>query len=85
MSFTTAGYQLYPVMPELVLAVGAMALLMLGAFREQEGTTRLITGLSVTSQIVDGLARVVQQDAHPKHPHQLGRSVSAPSLPIAGT
>ena len=32
MSFTTAGYQLFPVLPELVLAVGAMVLLMLGAF-----------------------------------------------------
>ena len=30
MSFETAGYQLAPVLPELVLAVGAMALLMLG-------------------------------------------------------
>ena len=38
MSFTTAGYQLAPVLPELVLAVGAMALLMLGAYRGQ-GTT----------------------------------------------
>ena len=33
MSFETAGYQLLPVLPELVLAVGAMALLMLGAYR----------------------------------------------------
>ena len=41
MSFETAGYQLLPVLPELVLAVGAMALLMLGAYREQ-GTTALV-------------------------------------------
>ena len=33
MSFESAGYQLLPVLPELVLAVGAMALLMLGAYR----------------------------------------------------
>ena len=33
MSFETAGYQLQPVLPELVLAVGSMALLMLGAYR----------------------------------------------------
>ena len=33
MSFETAGYQLLPVLPELVLAVGAMVLLMLGAYR----------------------------------------------------
>ena len=36
MSFETAGYQLAPVLPEMVLAVGAMALLMLGAYRGQE-------------------------------------------------
>ena len=33
MSFESAGYQLLPVLPELVLAVGAMVLLMLGAYR----------------------------------------------------
>src|SRR4051795_1261825 len=42
MSFSSAGYQLLPVLPELVLAVGAMVLLMLGAYRG-EGTTRLGT------------------------------------------
>jgi NADH-quinone oxidoreductase subunit N len=46
MSFSTAGYQLLPVLPELVLAVGAMALLMLGAYRGQ-GTTGAVTGLGV--------------------------------------
>jgi NADH-quinone oxidoreductase subunit N len=46
MSFSSAGYQLQPVLPELVLAVGAMVLLMLGAFRGQ-GTTRLVTTLAV--------------------------------------
>ena len=35
MSFSSAGYQLLPVLPELVLAVGAMVLLMLGAYRGQ--------------------------------------------------
>ena len=35
MSFESAGYQLLPVLPELVLAVGAMVLLMLGAYRGQ--------------------------------------------------
>ena len=33
MSFESAGYQLLPVLPELVLAVGAMVLLMIGAYR----------------------------------------------------
>ena len=35
MSFESAGYQLLPVLPELVLAVGAMVLLMVGAYRGQ--------------------------------------------------
>ena len=38
MSFESAGYQLLPVLPELVLAVGAMALLMLGAYRGERAT-----------------------------------------------
>ena len=54
MSFETAGYQLQPVLPELVLAVGSMALLMLGAYRGQ-GTTRLVTGLSVCLLLVTGI------------------------------
>src|SRR5579871_3665196 len=54
MSFETAGYQLQPVLPELVLAVGAMALLMLGAFRGQ-GTTKLVTWLAVALLIVVGI------------------------------
>ncbi len=53
MSFETAGYQLQPVLPELVLAVGAMALLMLGAYRGH-GTTRRVTGLSVCLLVVTG-------------------------------
>ena len=54
MSFTTAGYQLAPVLPELVLAVGAMALLMLGAYRGQE-TTKAITTLAVLLLVVVGV------------------------------
>ncbi len=54
MSFETAGYQLLPVMPEMVLALGAMALLMLGAFRGQ-GTTALVTGLAVGLLVVVGV------------------------------
>ena len=54
MSFETAGYQLQPVLPELVLAVGAMALLMLGAYRGQ-GTTKLVTWLSVVLLVVVGV------------------------------
>ncbi len=46
MSFESAGYQLLPVLPELVLAVGAMVLLMIGAYRGPQ-TTGLVTGLAV--------------------------------------
>src|SRR6266498_4680129 len=58
MSFSSAGYQLFPVLPELVLAVGAMALLMLGAYRG-EGTTRLVTSLAVVLLVVTGLLELM--------------------------
>jgi NADH-quinone oxidoreductase subunit N len=54
MSLETAGYQLLPVLPELVLAVGAMVLLMIGAFRGQQ-TTALVTGLAICLLIVVGV------------------------------
>jgi NADH-quinone oxidoreductase subunit N len=44
---------LLPVLPELVLAVGAMVLLMLGAYRG-EGMTRLVTTLAVVLLVVTG-------------------------------
>ena len=53
MSFESAGYPLLPVLPELVLAAGAMALLMVGAFRGQP-TTSLITALSVGLLVLVG-------------------------------
>jgi len=53
MSFETAGYQLLPVLPELVLAVGAMVLLMLGAFRGQ-GTTGPVMVLAICLLVVVG-------------------------------
>ena len=53
MSFSSAGYQLQPVLPELVLAFGAMVLLMVGAYRGQ-GTTRLVTGLAVCLLVLVG-------------------------------
>src|SRR5882757_8900699 len=58
MSFETAGYQLLPVVPEMVLAVGAMALLMLGAYRGQ-GTTALVTGLAVCLLVVVGVLELM--------------------------
>src|ERR1700760_1523420 len=54
MSFETSGYQLLPVLPELVLAVGAMVLLMIGAWRGQ-GTTALVTTLAIVLLIVTGV------------------------------
>src|SRR3954462_389893 len=53
MSFETAGYQLAPVVPEIVLAVGSMALLMVGAYRGQE-TTKAVTTLAVLLLVVVG-------------------------------
>ncbi len=50
---TFAGHSLLPVLPELVLAIGAMALLMLGAFRGQQ-TTQLVTGLAIALLVVTG-------------------------------
>ncbi|MFZ1169695.1 MAG: NADH-quinone oxidoreductase subunit NuoN [Bradyrhizobium sp.] len=54
MSFESAGYQLLPVLPELVLAVGAMALLMLGAYRGVR-TTGLVTGLALVLLVIVGV------------------------------
>lgn len=50
---TFAGYELLPVLPELVLAVGAMALLMVGAWRGTP-STGLVTGLAVFLIVVTG-------------------------------
>src|SRR5207237_7583835 len=58
MNFSSAGYQLLPVVPELVLAVGAMALLMLGAYRG-EGMTRLVTTLAVVLLVVTGMVELM--------------------------
>ncbi len=54
MSFETAGYQLLPALPELVLAVGAMVLLMVGAYRGQ-GTTALVTTLAIVLLVATGV------------------------------
>jgi NADH-quinone oxidoreductase subunit N len=58
MSFSSAGYQLQPVLPELVLAVGAMVLLMIGAYRGQ-GTTRLVTTLAVCLLVLTGVLELL--------------------------
>jgi NADH-quinone oxidoreductase subunit N len=51
MSFESAGYQLLPVLPELVLAAGSMVLLMVGAYRGV-GTTALISALAVVLLVI---------------------------------
>src|SRR5258708_37765513 len=53
MSFETAGYQLLPVLPELVLVVGSMVLLMVGAYRAVQ-TTSLVTALAVCLLVITG-------------------------------
>jgi NADH-quinone oxidoreductase subunit N len=58
MSFESAGYQLLPVLPELVLAAGAMVLLMLGAYRGQEATS-LVTGLAVCLLVLAGVLELL--------------------------
>src|SRR5467141_348917 len=58
MSFESAGYQLLPVLPELVLAAGAMVLLMLGAYRGQQ-TTSLVTGLAVCLLVATGVLELM--------------------------
>jgi NADH-quinone oxidoreductase subunit N len=58
MSFETAGYQLLPVLPELVLVVGSMALLMVGAYRGVQ-TTSLVTALAVCLLVITGLIELM--------------------------
>src|SRR5262245_16090503 len=58
MNFQSAGYQLLPVLPELVLATGAMVLLMLGAYRGQD-TTRAVTWLSIALLVITGVLELM--------------------------
>src|SRR6195256_3261257 len=58
MSFESAGYQLLPVLPELVLAAGAMVLLMVGAYRGPQ-TTSLVTGLAVCLLVLTGVIELL--------------------------
>src|SRR5215210_7782944 len=58
MSFESAGYQLLPVLPELVLAAGARVLLMIGAYRGVESTS-LVTGLSVCLLVLTGVLELM--------------------------
>ncbi|MGX7742807.1 NADH-quinone oxidoreductase subunit NuoN [Rhodopseudomonas parapalustris] len=53
MNFETAGYPLLPILPELVLVVGAMLLLMLGAYRGPKATGT-ITVLAILLLLATG-------------------------------
>jgi NADH-quinone oxidoreductase subunit N len=54
MMLEAAGYQLLPVLPEIVLAIGAMALLMIGAWSGQRAAA-LITILAVCLLVATGV------------------------------
>src|SRR6202158_620417 len=58
MSFESAGYQLLPVLPELVRPAGAMVLLMLGAYRGQPATS-LVTGLAACLLVLTGVLELL--------------------------
>src|ERR1700710_645667 len=58
MTFETSGYQLLPVLPELVLAAGSMVLLMIGAYRGPR-TTGVVTGLAVCLLVVTGVLEMM--------------------------
>ena len=58
MTFEMAGYSLLPVLPELVLAGGAMALLMLGAWRGQSATP-MVTALAIALLVVTGVIELM--------------------------
>ena len=54
MMFEAAGYQLLPVLPEIVLAIGAMVLLLLGAWCGQRAAG-LVTGLAICFLVGTGV------------------------------
>ena len=58
MSFESAGYQLLPVLPEMVLAVGAMVLLMVGAYRGS-GMTGLVNTLAMCLLVATGVLELL--------------------------
>ncbi|MBX9711715.1 MAG: NADH-quinone oxidoreductase subunit NuoN [Xanthobacteraceae bacterium] len=58
MNFDVAGYSLLPILPEIVLAVGAMLLLLIGAYRGQQ-TVPVVTALAVVLLIATGVLEVL--------------------------
>jgi NADH-quinone oxidoreductase subunit N len=58
MTITTAGYSLLPVLPEMLLAIGAMVLLMIGAFNGTK-VTGLVTALAICLLVAVGIAEIM--------------------------
>src|ERR1700730_7319577 len=58
MSFESAGYQLLPVLPELVLAACVLVFLMLGAYWGQQ-TTSLVTGVAICLLVLTGVLELL--------------------------
>ena len=54
MNLNVAGYSLLPVLPEIVLTIGAMVLLMVGAYRGLR-TVCTVTALAAVFLVVTGL------------------------------
>jgi NADH-quinone oxidoreductase subunit N len=58
MTITIAGYSLAPVLPEMLLAIGAMVLLMIGAFNGAKATG-LVTTLAICLLVAVGIAEMM--------------------------
>ncbi|MGI9354163.1 MAG: NADH-quinone oxidoreductase subunit N, partial [Rhizobiaceae bacterium] len=49
-------------MPEMVMAVGAMVLLMIGVYSDEEGSARSMHGLSILLLVIAGVCLVIYGD-----------------------
>ena len=58
MNIDVAGYSLLPIMPEIVLTLGAMLLLMIGAYRGPQ-TVRIVTALAVGLLVITGVLELL--------------------------
>ena len=58
MNIDVAGYSLLPIMPEIVLTLGAMLLLMIGAYRGPQ-TVRIVTALAVGLLVITGILELL--------------------------
>ena len=83
MTFDIAGYSLLPILPELVLAVGAMLLLMIGAYggaRTVPAVTALAVVLLVVTIVLElTLPRDLASDNQPHRPATPAAAQTAPA------